>query len=229
MKTVLLFLVSLFAGFTIISVYTYWHGQQLGNIIKPSNVVKTDFSLKNAPQKTLKGNVASTSGTVKWLSRVAAKSVQIHAPHKVQQGESLSTGKNSEAVVTINNAAAISILSNTDVNFIQLLPINVVLEQNDGSVTYQNTIQVPISVRSFNLVTVLTQGVATIAADKRSKTVIVTILKGVAREGYQDTQSESNIVTLTAGEQFVFDDTTREGTTSEIPGFVSNDSLPFGH
>ncbi len=169
------------------------------------------------------------SGTVTWLSLDATKPAQIHATDVIQQGETLSTGENGEVVVTIKNEAAISFSPNTDVNFIQLLPINLVLVQNDGAVTYQNSIQAPISVRSFDLVTLITQGIVAISADQKNKTVTITVQKGVATEGYKDVEDDSKVITLNAGEQFTFDDMTRQGTVTEIPGFVSNNSLPFGH
>jgi len=229
MKTFLLFLVFFLAGFTVVSGFTYWHMQNSSSAVGSSTAVTTNFSLAKAPSESLKGTVASMSGTVTWLSRAATKPVQIHASHTIQQGETVSTGKNGEAVVTINNEAAISLSHNTDVNFIQLLPINLVLVQNDGAVTYQNSIQAPISVRSFDLLTLLTQGIVVISADQENKMVTITVQKGVATEGYKDVKGDSKVITLNAGEHFAFDDTTKEGTVTGMPGFVSNSSSPFGH
>jgi hypothetical protein len=227
MRTVLLFLLFLLIGFTIVGGYRYitFTQKSLPEIVP---TIATEFSLKNAPSESLLGTIASMSGTVKWLSRTADKSVKLTAPRSIQQGETLSTGKNGQAIVTIKNDSLINIAPDTDISFVQLLPINFVIEQDKGTVLYTNSQQVPISVRSFGMITIIDKGVVRIEADDKDKTITVTVTKGNVNAGFVDTQYNSNAVTVNAGEQYVFDDKTRQGTITQLPGVIAPKPLPFG-
>lgn len=211
MKRILLFILFFLIGCFSVIGYAYIYQQKA--FFSPSTPkITTKFSLANAPSESLKGNIASMSGTVNWLSRTASSSVRIEKPQTIQQGEELTTGKNGNAAVVIQNAEAIILSPNTDINFIQLLPINLVLEQNSGTVTYQNTGQNALSVDTQNLITGIDRGTAEIVIDKKTNSITVTVEKGVVTEGYEDSSDTSNVVSVAAGQQFIFDDTALAGT-----------------
>ncbi|SRR6266567_4409454 len=224
MKTVLLFLVFLFAGFTLISGFAYWQQRQQNETIVLRPQITTNFSMSNAPSESLKGNIASMSGTVRWLSRTATEPIKLLSPRVIQQGEALETEKNAKATVIIQNAEAITLSPNSYVNFIQLLPLNLVLEQNSGDIFYQNTGQSAMSIHTLDLLTAVNRGSARIAMDKNTKTVTVTVEKGLITEGYEDSTNMSTVVTVNAGQRYVFDDATRTGMIEQLPGYVSNNS-----
>ena len=200
-------------GFGLVESYRYFHGVSDASLI-PVPTITTQFSLSKAPSESIQGEIASMSGTVEWLSRTATKPVKIKSPQMIQQGEELSTGVNGNVDVVMKNDSVFSLTPNSHVNFVQLLPVNFVVEQDKGTVTYQDTSQVPISVKSFDLITIMTKGIYTVSVDPVNKTVVVTVDKGGVKEGYEDTQNTSNVVNLDAGQKFIFDDTTRVGTVT---------------
>lgn len=192
-------------------VYSNWNSSKF--VIKKENVaLTTNFSLADPPSETLRGQIATMSGTVNWLSRTASKPVTLTSPRAIQQGEEVSTGKNGKTNILIKNDTSITLFPNSHINVIQLLPQNFVFAQDKGLVLYVNTINVPVSIRSYDLVTILARGVITIAIDSDNQIVTITVLKGTVREGFEDRQNTSNVVTVNVGSKFIFDETTKEGT-----------------
>ena len=211
MKVFLLFLVFFFIGLAIMLSMHYLDPQQLP-IGYNKQGITTKFSLSNAPTESLKGTIATVSGNVSWVSRTESKPVRPKVAQTIQQGEELSTGSNGKTVLRIQNDSLLVLSSNTHVSIIQLLPQNFVFVQDKGSILYENSIQVPISVKSLDLVTLITKGIATVTVDPNVQTVAVAVKTGIVKEGYEDLQNTSNVVTVSAGQTFVFDETNRTGT-----------------
>ncbi len=211
MKSVIIFLLFLLVGVAAVVGYSYWNHQSVAFILsKPA--IATKFSMATAPIESLKGNIASMSGTATWLSRTAENPVKLKSPRSIQQGEELGTSKNGNVAVVIQNAEAIILSPNSLVTFIQMLPINIVLEQTSGSVMYQNTGQSAMSVRTFNLITAINRGSAEISMDQKTNAITVTVDKGLVTEGYLDANGNSNVINVNAGQQFVFDEIALTGT-----------------
>src|SRR5579863_6283243 len=127
MKSVFIFLLFLIVGFGLIVGYAYWNHQQ-DDLFVPNSALTTKFSLTNAPVNSLKGNIITMSGMVTWLSRVAKNPVQLSVSRMIQQGEELGTGKDGNATVVIQNNSTLTLLPNSDVNFIQLLSEDLVFK-----------------------------------------------------------------------------------------------------
>ena len=211
MKSLIVFILSLIVGVVLVAGYAYLNHQYAFALVS-NPTITTKFSLSNAPTDSLKGEIASMSGTVTWLSRVAKKPVLLIAKQSIQQGEELGTGKNGNAAVTIQNTVAVILSANSLVNFIQMLPVNTVIAQDKGSVRYENVGGNALTVNTLDLITAINRSWANISVDPVAKTVTVTVQKGSVTVGYEDLQNTSNVVTVDAGKQFVFDDTTRTGT-----------------
>ena len=86
------------------------------------------------------------------------------------------------------------------------------MSQDNGTITYQNTGQNALSVQTLDLLTAISRAWAVISVDSKAKAVTVIVLKGSVTEGYEDSQNNSNVVTVNAGSKFVFDDNTLQGT-----------------
>jgi hypothetical protein len=211
MKSLVIFIVSLVVGGLFVTGYAYWNHQYIFALVSKL-AITTKFSLSNAPEDSLKGQVASLSGSVNWLSRIAEKPVLVTPNQSIQQGEELGTGKNSSAIVTIQNTIAVMLSANSHVNFIQILPVNIVIAQDKGTVTYENAGSNALTVNTLDLITAINRSWAKISVDPVAKTVEVEVQKGSVTVGYEDLQNTSNVVTVDAGKQFVFDDTSRTGT-----------------
>jgi hypothetical protein len=224
MKALLIFIVCFLVGSSIMLEYHYGSSLFKGGVAaKPP--ITTKFSLANAPSESLRGEIASMSGTVEWLSRTAANSVQVKNGQQIMQGEDITTGKNGKAVVRIQNDASLLLYPNTHVSIIQLLPGNFVFLQDKGSVDYENTVSTPVSVRTLDLVSLLNNGIAKITVDS-DDIVTISVEKGVITEGFEDTQNTSNVVMVKAGQTYVFDDTIKDGTVEGEP-IQQNNGLPL--
>lgn len=202
------FIVVFLIGFVIVFGYSYKNQQQLSYSNMP---LTTKFSLDKAPSESLQGEVASISGKVNWLSRIAVKPVSIKSSRRIQQGEELSTSNNGHAIVRIQKDALITLSPNSHINFIQLLPINFVFAQDKGSISYQSDGQA-VSVISHGLDTAISRGWAIIVVDPVDDTVTISVTRGFVTVGYEDEQNNSNVVTVNAGQQFNFDYTTKTGS-----------------
>jgi hypothetical protein len=210
MRSFLLFLFFLLIGLSLVLMYNYWNTKFF--TVNTSPGVTTKFSLKDAPSESLSASVATLSGSVNWRSRISTNTIQLKMYQKVQQGEEITTGHNGKAGLKIQNDAFLLLEPNTHIAIIQLLPVNFVFVQDKGKVEYANTIRVPISVRSLDLLSVITNGDVIITVDPNKQTVMVAVLKGSVKEGYEDLQNTNTVMNLNAGQIFVFDETNRIGT-----------------
>ena len=220
MKMLLLLVIFFLFGLAISLSFLYWN-RQVTDSQSVNSAITTKFSLENAPSNSLRGTIATMSGTISWLSRTGSKPIKLIKPRTIQQGEALGTGADGKAVVTIQNDAALELSPNAHLALIQLLPQNFVFLQDKGSILYENSIKVPISVRNYDLLTVMTKGVMTVLVDATKKTVTVAVEKGTVQEGFEDTQNNSTVISVATGQTFVFDETTKTGSV------ISN--LPHAH
>jgi len=211
MKLFLLFIVFFLIGLAIVLSNHYWNSQILPSGFSIPSVT-TKFSLKNAPSESLRGTIASMSGDVNWLSRTDAKSTQLKTKQTVQQGEEVSTGNNGKAVINIKNTAVLAIQPNSHISIIQLLPQNFVFVQDKGTVDYGNAVKYPTTVRSFDLVSLIIHGSVRISVDSTNQTVTVHVEEGAVKEGYEDLQNNSNVVSVNPGQTFIFDETNKVGS-----------------
>lgn len=225
MRQLLVTLLFLLVGFILVQGAKYFY--QLQNpTTSPQLTNATQFSLVKAPNQSLQGKIASLSGTVNWLSRVATKTSPPKHLQNIQQGEELSTGKNGQVIVQIKNFVSLAMASESQLNFIQLLPINLILMQDSGIVTYAASGMGTLSIRSHELLTILNKGVVTISIDKEAHTITIEAIKGTLHEGYVDTQGSSKVVTLNQGQSYIFDEIRREGITKGVaiinPSFLNH-------
>lgn len=216
MKYLSIFILFLVIGFSITAIYRYFNFQQ--NLLNYQTLgITTKYSLINAPEESFKGNIASMSGTILWFSRIAKKPIRLTSPRSIQQGEELITGNKSNAEILINDSVEVTLNSNSDVNFIQTLPINIVLLQNKGTVLYQNLGQHALSVDTLDLISAINSASTKITVNPSAKIVTVSVQKGTITEGYEDLQDNSNVNIVQAGQTFQFNDDTKEVTLQGNP------------
>ena len=210
MKRVLFFLLFLIIGFGITTFIMYSQQQQVKKQVE-QQAKKTGFSLERAPSDSLRGTIASLSGSVQWQSRVATQPAELKTPRTIQQGEELWTGKDGSISVQLSNGHSITLFPNSHVNFIQTLPSSIVLKQDAGSITYQANGKSSLSVTSLNLLTTMTDGKMTIMVNKTQDGVSTTVLQGKATEAYNDANNTTSVSDVLAGQTFGFDDTVPQG------------------
>ncbi len=208
MKTAFFFLYALVGGFILVGLYFRFTGVKKPNVEIKIPFIGSQFSLENAPSESLKGKIISMSGEVNWLSRVATESSKLANNTQLQQGESVMTGSEGNIKIQFGNAAEINLLPKTQIDIIQTLPDNIVFNQASGSALFKKTANYPLSVRALHLL-VETENSVTISIDNS----IVTLKSdlGNSKAAFNDLNNESQVITVTEGSRYTFNDDTRQG------------------
>ena len=212
MKKIFFFLYALVIGFILVGLYfRFVYKGEVPIIEIKIPFVGSQFSLENAPSKSLKGKIISMTGEIEWQSRVATESSKLtNSTTQIQQGESLKTLSTGNITVQFGDAAKIILLPKTKVDIIQTLTDDIVFNQTSGSATYEKTASYPVSVRILHLL-VENGGSVTASIDELTGIITVSSDKGGATAAYNDQNNTSNIVKIPEGQKYVFNDDTRQG------------------
>ncbi len=209
MKYGYIFLLSVVIGGGALVLYSNF-GKAAENRSEAVPVVNIrNFSLEEAPSESLRGKIATMSGAVGWLSRVAEEPVQLKGVRQIQQGEELETGKDGEVKVDFPGAGVARIFPESGVNFVQTLRGNMVFEQKSGSADYIKTGEETLGIRVLRLL-IEVNGEARVAVDNDRGIVNVQVEKGSATGAYNDVENVSKVVRVGAGKSLVFRNDSRE-------------------
>lgn len=215
MKFWLLFITSLIIGISFSTGYLAWTAAKIpkSEIQKfEQNTTKNEpFSLLSPPKASLAGKITAITGEVSWESRIATEAAGITKEQPIQQGELVVTGASSAARLVFPAIGEISIGSLSEISTTQTLPESFVLEQTQGSARYSITSDKTISVRSYRILFVLTQGDAVITLDSDKRFITVSVIKGSATAAYNDPDAISTVQNIYPGESFTFDNEERSG------------------
>jgi len=165
----------------------------------------SSFSIEPPPSESLKGTISSRSGTIQWESRIATEPSELTADVPIQQGEELITNKKSGATLQFTSVGSITLSENTDVSFIQTLPIDFVVKQNNGVVNYEINGSTPLSIRIRNALITKTSGTIKIAIKSDESIITISTIKGTAQIGFNDLENVSQVFTLREGQVYEYD------------------------
>ncbi|MDO8611026.1 MAG: hypothetical protein Q7R95_10905 [bacterium] len=212
MKKLLIFFIFLFIGIVLGSIYYVWKNNQTNSDIEQ---VKKEprFSIETAPKNSEVGTIQSMSGTIKWGSRIAiaTEGAQITKPVPIQQGEELMSGEDGSAIIHYQSGLTISLSPNSHISFIQMLSTNFVLNQLKGTIEYEKNSPIPLGIRSLHLLMQMDNGDIQIVTDEKIGLIEITVKRGSVRIAFNDLQNISNVVSLSQGDQYLFDDKKRQG------------------
>jgi hypothetical protein len=180
-------------------------------LISPTTEKVASFSAEIPPSNSLKGTVTTLTGDVLWQSRVATEAAKISNLSQVQQGEQIKTGNDGVVKLEFKDQAKIVVSAKSQLNIVQTIPANFVFAQTDGTVEYQRTGNIPLSIRAMHLLIDEDLGDVIISVNKDDGTVIVNVRTGNVTIGFNDTDLKSNLITIPQGKEYIFDDTTRTG------------------
>lgn len=207
MKFILIFLFSACLGFSLVAVIYF----AILSTNKPSILTKDSlFSINKAPGNTINGKIIYLTGGVGWQSREATQASLVKIPDFIQQGERIVTDASGSATLHFTNMSKIVVLPDSDLDFIQTLPNNLVVAQNSGSVQYYREGRIPVSIRALHLLIDQDLGDIKVSVNKEDKVVIVKVNKGKVRMGFNDLNLISKLVILNEGKKLLFHDDTRE-------------------
>jgi hypothetical protein len=174
-----------------------------------SDLVKLSrFSLEKAPTQSLVGKIISMNGEVLYEPRLATESAKISSLQEVQQGESLSTGKDGEINLIFDKAAEIKISPNTTIGIIQTLPADLVFSQKIGTIEYKKLGEIPVSIRSYHLL-IENDGNIKVSIAEEKPIVTVEVIKGSAKFAYNNINNDTRYLEVSAGKKLIFNDDTR--------------------
>ena len=197
-------------------IYGYlWDAPRDSQLLKPF-FPKTLFSVENPPNQSLTGDILSMSGNVAWQSRIANYATLINSPIKIQQGEEIDVQNNGNAIIDFTKVGKISVSPNTQINFIQTLPANFVLEQKQGILTFDKNGNIPASIRALDLLINIEEGSCTISVDKDSSDIIITVNSGSVTIAFNDTNNQTNILTIKEGKEYLFNNNTKLGKIKSL-------------
>ncbi len=208
MQQKILIAVSVFVGFFLtLGLYLLFSNQHLQvdlpHIISP-------FSVDTPPSESLSGTLATMSGIVLWESRSATNPVVIHAPQKLQQGESLLTATGS-ATIDFPGIVQAVLAKDTQMNIIQTLPASFVLQQTKGSAVFTIASGVtPVSLRAMDLLISTSSATISLTVDAKKAEVGVHVQEGSVHLAYEDTNFVTQLMTLQKGQTFYFNNNTKK-------------------
>ena len=209
-KNILLFFIPLLVSSMVVVGAYLWISPRNAGILKPF-FPKNYFSLSNAPLDSLKGNVASVSGKVGFVSRIASFATLINSSIKIEQGEEIDTYGNGETNIVFPKIGTIDVSANSQINFIQTLPQNFVVWQKQGLAVYSKNGDIPVSIVTGNLLINLESGKSTISLDKKTKDITVSVSSGSATVAFTSLNNNTKVLTLKKGDIYIFRDNARTG------------------
>lgn len=211
MKNVIVFLIYFSLGFFLIfsfkKVSQILNSQQLKTPLPQSS-----FSLEVAPEKSLRGTIILLSGDVGWQSRMATEPAQIAKPMQVQQGEEIETKKTGQATVIFSNIARLAIHPKTTVNFIQTLPVNILIGQDSGIVKYSKLNDNSLNVRSLDLLININQGEIIVSVSEDQPYIVIDVETGSITAGYNDINYITRVISVSSGNRLVFRTDTKKAS-----------------
>lgn len=178
---------------------------------KEPNFKPTQFSLDQAPSESIRGTITQMDGEIWRQSRTATEPAKLIEPIIVQQGETLIASDEGKLTIEFNPGATVILFPNSKLEIIQTLPLNLVFNQTKGIGQYQVSGTNPITVRSFNLIVNIDNGLINIDTDEETGAIILGLKTGQATVAYNSPEFESRVWELEPGDVFEYDSNERQG------------------
>ena len=152
----LIFILLFLIGIAGVMTFRLWQVKDAGHI---SFVPQQSSFVFKPPSDALKGKFLLINGSVKKEPREKNEFEDVNIRVEILQGEKLATGEKSKAVVEFPNFVRVTLDSNTEIGFINLIPANFLISQSLGSVSYELLRDAtPINVRSLHALITINSG-----------------------------------------------------------------------
>jgi hypothetical protein len=186
-------------------VFRAWQVKRIRSI--PFSPQKSLFVSK-PPTEALRGKIVSAEGQVEKEARDKTEPEDVKVREEILQGEKLTIGEESQAVVEFSGLVRIGLGSNTKIGFINLLPANFLIHLPTGVLDYQLfQDNMPVSVRSLHVLLTLYSGEGKIVTGEGE--ITLEIFTGQAKLALVDLENETNVWELKGGDRVVVDDSQR--------------------
>ena len=205
MKNVWLYIVGFIIGAGILFGYAQFKAQKSQPIpASHKQTPSSTFSVETPPSESLQGTIASRAGTLFWESRIATVPSELKENVPIQQGEQLITEEKSTATVKFDTASTITLSENSDISFIQTLPVDFVVGQIKGTIKYVMDGTTPLSIRVRNALITKTSGIIQITVTDADPIILISTLQGTAQIGFNDLDYVSQVFTLREGQVYEY-------------------------
>jgi hypothetical protein len=178
--------------------------------LSPSIKPTSEFNIDKAPPFSLKGRVISLDGKVDWLSRSASASSNLIISQVLQQGESVFTGDNSEVTIQFDKVN-IALNSNTQINIIQTLPVNILIEQVGGTADFSNYSSYPLTVRIKRFLIKMDEGKFISLVNEENNQIIVKPTEGLIQVAYVNINGITKTIKVSKGNLFQYNYVLKRG------------------
>ncbi len=210
MKNVLLFLIFVAIGIVAVTLYTAIQPKSKSTLTPVAQKQEQPFSIVFPPSNSLKGMITAMSGDVQFQSRVATAPAKLSQPQPVQQAEEYFTGDNGTVSILFANTLSVKMDPKTHLNFVQTLPVNIVINQYKGTVVYAKLGIVPVSVRTQRLL-ITVNGTIIVSFNEDQSQSFIEVQKGSATIAYNDINFNSVLQKVEENQTFKFDYPTKTG------------------
>ena len=173
------------------------------------------FSVETPPSESLRGIIATHSGNMLWEARTATSPGELKGNAKIQQGERLVTKEKSSAKVNFDRAGSFELSENSDLSFIQTLPIDLVVEQKKGKIKYIINGKSPLSIRVRSALITKKSGIIEITLADNDSIVLISTLQGTAQIGFNDLDYVSQVFTLREGHIYEYNSDERTAVNTK--------------
>lgn len=209
MKNIFLVAIAFLIGLGAVLGYQYLKARQTALIVEPrpeaDQPMAGTFALV-PPSEALSGVLTVTSGHAEKLSREDAEYKEASSGAQILLGESIATKTNSTAVTTVHGFVTATMGPVSELVFANLFPKNFVLQQKSGKIEYQ--VNQPISVRALHALVNINPADVTINIIDTDMSV--TVKTGSVKFALVDTDNNTKVWELKAGERANIDDAARE-------------------
>ena len=197
----LLFLI----GIGIVLGFRFW---QVKKVEKTPFLPKKSFFSLQPPSEALTGKLIEVKGEVKKEPRKDEEFQEVEEGKEILDGEKLATRKDSKAVIEFPGFAEVTLDSDSETTFVNLIPSGFLISQSLGSVTYKlwqdNTF---LSVRSLYALLTIDSGESEVIV--KEEEISIKILSGKAKLALVDLENEIHIWKLEEGQKALIDNAER--------------------
>lgn len=210
MKTIIFPLLAFIFGFSGVFGYQYFKTNKIETpVIEPrpeaDQPVAGAFTLV-PPTEAVSGILTVTRGHAEKFSRGEKEYKEASSGAQILLGESIATKENSAATAEITGIVSVHLAESSELVFANLFPENMVLQQKAGKIEY--TVTKPISVRALHTLVTINPGQTTINIIDTDASIMVK--SGSVKFALVDTDDNTHVWDLQAGQRANIDDTARE-------------------
>lgn len=150
------------------------------------------------PSLSLRAQLTIATGDVRHKTRDAGAFVSATPSASIVLGESIATGIDGKATITIPSLVSIDMEKNAELVFANMFLENSVLQQKAGEIMYRiESVDHPVAIRALRALVSAKNSVISITIDDAD--VAISVQKGEAKVGIVDSENTTHVYTVTEG------------------------------